>query len=197
MNTAPDSAPPPAEDPPPRTLLYGLPPMPPPPDENPAPDPTPPPDPRTVITVRHNRRLGWWLASIGWPLWVLSSWGVFALDVEDSLLQFEMFLPIYAAILGTQLLFMGPALHYDTRTGHLWGSGWTRSGLGKWRAGDRIEYSVHFGALEILRPDGRRRRIVRGSALLNRQDWTAFVDVFLAHQNARAAAEHPAPKQSA
>jgi hypothetical protein len=99
-------------------------------------------------------------------------------------------LSLSAGIMGILLLAHRYHLTYDTRTGAIGArSAEARARLDSRREGERIEYSVPFAELRIVHPDGEHRSILRSSFMLDRDSWTAFVDVFLAHQNAREAVD--------
>lgn len=166
----------------------------------------PPPDPdeaeRNVITVRFNRRLGWWLVLIGWPMvpvmMALSIYLRVSFDGQESTLGIVLVMvSVSAGTWGLNALVPKNCLTYDVRRGRV-GSGaqQVRNALARWRGGDRLEYSIHLGRLQIVRPNGKRRDVVRNSFILDRGSWTAFVDVFLAQQNSRAGSNPEAPAAS-
>ncbi|MCD0444757.1 hypothetical protein LO763_14140 [Glycomyces sp. A-F 0318] len=145
---------------------------------------------RNVVTVRYKRRLLWWVVAIAWPLtpvtFVLGIYLMVSFELDSSVPTFLLnFPPLYAAAFGTYLLTRKDLLTYDVRHGWIGGVA-GRSALNRWRDGDRIEYSVPLGRLELIRANGRRRVLFRSGYLVDRASWTAFVDVFLAHQNTRA-----------
>ncbi|MQM25144.1 hypothetical protein [Glycomyces albidus] len=184
--------------------LADLPPMPPIPDDElhprrrPQATSVPPaeleePD-RNTIVVRSNRRLLWWIVAIAWPLtpstFVLSVYLTASFGVESgsALLYLVQFPPMFAAVFGTMLLAQPSLFTYDVRRRRLTGgTGQIRRALKRWRDGDRLEYSIYLGRLEIVRPSGRRRSVARNSFTVDQRAWTAFADVFLEHQSDRPA----------
>ncbi|WP_030144584.1 hypothetical protein [Glycomyces sp. NRRL B-16210] len=159
-------------------------------------EPVPDEPSRTVITVRSNRRLALWGTWLGWlltPVGFALSFHLIAHGVGNRLLAFALtWTPMFVAVMCTVMLAQGPnLLTYDTQTGQI-GSGQAavQGRLNRWKQGDRIEYSVYLGQLRIVRQRGRPRLLIHRAFNVNRSDWIAFVDVFLAHQNARAEAPH-------
>lgn len=148
---------------------------------------------RNVVTVRFNRRLCWWVVAIGWPLspvtFVFGLYLQVSRGIESDLLFFVLYFPpLYAAVMGTFVLARANCLTYDVHRRLIGsGTGRIRSALNRWRDGDRLEYSIYLGRLELVRANGRRRSLARGSFTLDRDSWAAFVDVFLSHQSDRAA----------
>lgn len=144
---------------------------------------------RNRVVVRFNRRMLWWTVSVGWPLaalsYVLTFYLMASFDVSASGVVFTVqFLPLYAALVGTVLLAQGDCLSYNVQ--RRWVEGGVpqvTAALRRWRDGDRLEYSVYLGRLEIVRPNGKRRTVLRNSITVDQRSWTTFADVYLAHQN--------------
>lgn len=158
-----------------------------------APEPAAEEPSQAVITVRYNRRLAAWMTWLGCLLTPVGyAFNVYlpSHGVESQLFVLILLAtPTYAAVTGIVLLTQGPLLTYNTRTGGI-GSGilGVAGRLDRWKPGDRIDYSIHLAQLRIVRRKGRPKSLVHWGFTVNRTDWTAFVDVFLAHQNARAEA---------
>ncbi|GAA2267235.1 hypothetical protein GCM10009853_020620 [Glycomyces scopariae] len=141
-----------------------------------------------IITVEYRRRLLTWTAAIGWLLapaaCVLGIYlmRVFGLQSQTVLFALQ-FPPMYAAMMATLVLTQRNLLTYDVDRRKVWsGTGQIRRALGRWRPGDRLEYSIYRGRLERVRPSGRRRIIARFTVVVDHATWAEFVDVFRAHQ---------------
>jgi len=150
---------------------------------------------RTVITVPFRRGPLLWIVLLGWPLTPVA----FAAAIYLRVIGIENQLPMIvlvslpmAATLGTVLLVLKVGLSYDLRQRQLSGGLY---GPIKWRYGDRIEYSVYRGRVELVRAGGRRHGRMQNSWALDQDSWTEFVDVYLSHQNEwkRAADNTAAP----
>ncbi|MEU6249318.1 hypothetical protein [Glycomyces sp. NPDC047010] len=147
----------------------------------------------TLITVRNRRRLLIWMVAVCWPLTPASfALGIYLLarfDVESRLLLGALlYSPMLGAVFGTVALIVGRnLLTYDV------GRQQIRSVINcpPWREGDRLEYSIYRGRLELVRASGRRRSVVGNSFLMDKDSWAAFVDVFLAHHHPRAGRADP------
>ncbi|GAA2142171.1 hypothetical protein [Glycomyces algeriensis] len=145
---------------------------------------------RYLVVVRFNRRLLGWAVSVGWSLTALMYALTFYLMASSDIsaggfIFLVQFLPLHSAIVATYLLTQRHCLTYDLRRRRVAGGVLqVNSALKQWRDGDRLEYSIHRGRLEIVRPNGRRRNVVRNAFTIDQRSWTAFVDVYLAHQNA-------------
>ncbi|NUQ89025.1 MAG: hypothetical protein HOQ43_11250 [Glycomyces artemisiae] len=156
---------------------------------------------RTVITVPFRRRPLLWIVLLGWPLTPVA----FAAAIYLRVIGIESQLPMIVlgslpmvAIFSTVLLVLKVGLSYDLRQRQLS----SPNGPIKWRYGDRIEYSIYRGRLELIRANGKRRGLTQNSWALDQDSWTEFVDVYLSHQNEwkratdYAAAPAAPPKQA-
>ncbi|PRY61179.1 hypothetical protein [Glycomyces artemisiae] len=142
-----------------------------------------------LITVHYRRRLLVWVVAVCWPLALamctLGTYVLTVLDIESQLLFFVMYFPpMWCAMMGTLYLAQTNCLTYDVHRRRVWsGTGHVQRTMGRWKDGDRLNYSIYLGRLERIRPSGKRRAIVRNAYVVDQSSWTAFVDVFLTHQN--------------
>jgi hypothetical protein len=145
---------------------------------------------RTEFTVHFNRRRLWLLLAISAPLAALALWAPAWTELETFFAGFVRGLVLGAPIIAVLLLVRRRFLIYDLRYRVIIGP--PVSGKRSPRIGfDRLEYSVYDATVYRVDDDGKRRKIIRRSPFANRQEWEVLVDLLIADQEARRAAELP------
>jgi hypothetical protein len=161
--------------------------------------------PGAVLELRYNRRRAIGAVVVGAVVYVAGICaGLWTVDPAElgrsaTLVSYLVFLVgLNVLINGGLALRRRVCFRYDTVSGTVTGRDWWgRQRVYPGRASESLEYSIHDAALYRVREDGRRRRLIRKSFWLDRRDWIAFVDAFVARQRSMAGTDDVGPELAA